>query len=261
MRKDMKKVLCESPRTHSSNGYHDVRRRLNRGDPEDLPDHQSMRKPYRHYYDHKRSTDYIMPLYRFLWSCVGRSYDDVWSEICATAPSNNTIDWHLRFHAKREVSINTCVIDGEIYEYARFGVRLVDGLYVDPRDGIIRSTIPDRDHMYVQKKQKYVSYHGESFIQDENGVLHSHRHPIKPLGYLTEAIKIDGIWYKVTIDQVPPAHLVTYVDHGETKTKKVSESRQSAVYGHTVWSGTWYYASKHQMSSHDLRKHKLINDQ
>ena len=35
MRTDMKKVLCERPRTHSSDGYHDVRRYERRGDDED----------------------------------------------------------------------------------------------------------------------------------------------------------------------------------------------------------------------------------
>jgi hypothetical protein len=273
MRSDMKKVLCESPRSHSSCCYHEVRQKETRGDHEDLPTHQGMRRPYG--YDNKDFTDHIMPLYRYLWSCVGRPYDEVWSEICAAVPSNNTVDQHLKGHVKDELTINMQMVDGVLWEYSKYGTtRQVRGLYVDPGDGIIRATAPDRDNAYSYKeKRDYIRHRGMSYLKDENGVLipsdhfyHSRngslspRFPVKPLGQSEDAMKINGLWYRVTIATVPPVRVLAYTEDGQTKYKHSPQSRFDVVYRCTVWSDTVYHATKRQMAFNDLRKHKLVND-
>lgn len=248
MRKDMKKVICESPRGGSHACYREVRRRENRGDLEDLPSCQGMRRPYVSWHgdNAKEFTDHIMPLYRYLWSCLGRRFDDVWSEICATVPSNNTVDQHLKSHIDSELTINVKLIDGELVEHSRWGTLPVQGLYVDPRDGLIHATAPDRDNANVR--------HYRTPAYDPMARL------VKPLCDALHAVKINGIWYNARVEVVPPTRQVTYVEDGEIKVKTKPESRFDVVNGFTVWSGKWYYASKQQMSSRDLRRHRLAND-
>ena len=106
MRPDMKKVLTERPRYGSRRDYHEIRRRENRGDYEDLPAFQGMRAPHLRNYGGKEFSDHVMPLIRYLWSCLGRRWDDVWSEISAQVPSGNTIDAHLKSHIDSEIELH-----------------------------------------------------------------------------------------------------------------------------------------------------------
>jgi hypothetical protein len=267
----MKKVLCESPRTHSADGYHDVRQKENRGDLEDLPYFQGMRRPYQDYT--KDFTDHITPLIRYMWSCVGRPYDEVWSEICQTVPNGNLMDQHLLGHARDEIEINTYMVGDEVFCHgtSRYGSIRSKGLYVDPRDGIIRSSVEDRHSLYGYKDKTIYTWHrGYHYVKGEDGILRPATSPwrdprtnhmtIKPLDDDTDALLLGGIWYMVTYAQVPPARIVAFIVDGETKRKIVPEQRMDAVLRTNVYSDDWYYVTKHQMTSNELRKHGLTND-
>lgn len=103
-----------------------VRRAENRGDLEDLP-------------------------------CVGRPWNDVWSEICKAVPSGNTVDDHLKGHVKDFIDSKTYVVDGVVYVRSRWGTgHEPDRLYVDPRDGLIYDGTKPR---ISRKKQKENTIH------------------------------------------------------------------------------------------------------
>jgi hypothetical protein len=266
MRQDMKKVLCERPRHNSQNSYHDVRQKENRGDNDNLPSYQGMRRPYMVGWDVtlKEFSDLLGPLYRFLWGCVGRPWDEVWSEICKTVPAGKITNDHLRGHVLQEVEVHTHLEDGEVRVIPRYGLRAGEphGLYVHPVTGLLCASATDRDNAYKYAPSEIVKYRGGSYTRDEDLILWPYNkgvseYPIKELGD-DDAIRIKGIWYRISYAQVPPPVVITYVEDGETKTKKVPHQRLDAVYGLKVTSG-WYRSSKKQMSTRELRQHGLVN--
>ena len=277
MREDMKKVLTERPRYGHGRKYREVRRAENRGDMEDLPHYRSIRVPYNNGYNRKEFSDLLGPLQRFLQGCVGRKYDEVWSEICKAVPSGNVVDGHLKGHARDEIDYNTFIYEGEVYckpGAGGFGGRRSlskpNGLYVDPRDGIIY----DATKRVSKKKQNEGVIRNTlgAFKQDDTGVyVHW-----TPYGYYygrqdarnwqlaffgnKEAVKIGGIWYWVVFDTVPPPVVRHYIEDGIEKTITNVVLKTDIVYGLTKKSGERYRCGKVQMNSRDLRQHGLVND-
>lgn len=96
MRKDMPKVLTESPRYHSQ--YRNVKGFKTADAPKfDGDDYKSLPLKYRAFRT-KEFTDHISPLFRFLIGCIGRMWNDVWSEICQTIPNGGVSLSHARDH-------------------------------------------------------------------------------------------------------------------------------------------------------------------
>lgn len=262
LRADMKKVLCERPRRGGIYSYHDFRQRQNHGDPEDLPSHQGMRRPYG--WETKEFDDLIGPLRGYLHHSVGRPWNDVWSEVCQQTPSGNTVDEHLRGHVMREVDTYTFVEDGEVYCYGRYGsgARKVDGLYVDPRDGLLYVT-PEKS--FPWKREKRITIDGLHYCKGDDGVLYplgwfrqtKARFPLKMIGD-QKAMLIDGIWYWIDMAETPPSRLVEYIRDGVVERRRVYSARQDFVTGEFVNEGR-YHADKRQMASRDLRRHGLRN--
>ena len=275
MRADMKKVLTERPRGHGAYSYNDFRQRENAGDYDDLPSHQGMRRPYG--WDRKEFSDLLGPLQRFLRNCVGRPWDDVWSEICQAVGSGNTVDQHLRGHVEQEVETNTVVVDGRVMSYGRFGGGSLGEpwrLYVDPRDGLIYAA---EDRRSAWKAVKYETVEGLQYRQGDDGLLYppdwgrvtdyyypprryhrtTGRYPLKVIDD-QYAMLIDGIWYWIEMAETPPPCDVGYVQDGAAKTRRVFYARYDFVRGEDIQEGR-YHAAKRQMCSRDLRRHGLRN--
>ena len=263
MRSDMKKVLCERPRRGSRYSYHEVRAAIKQTDPDDMPHCQGMRRPYK---DQKDFSDLLGPLVRFLRNSVGRRYDDVWSELCANVPGHTTTGAHLRDHARWECETNTFVLDDKVMTRGRrfyFGSpREVDGLYVDPRDGLI----------YYKEPRSYraeplpVMIDGLAYKLGEDGVHYPttprYRQPKAPWPLKVigdqHAMCINGIWYWIDRQPVPPPTQVTYVKDGKVCHRMVDAACRDIITGEFVKSG-WYHTDKRQMCSRDLRRHGLRN--
>lgn len=268
MRKDMKKVLTERPRHGSSCRYHEVRQKESRGDYEDLPSYMSMRRPYQCRWgdNMKEFSDHIKPLLRFLWSCIGRSWDDVWSEICASVPSNNTVDSHLRGHVLSEIDIHTFLIDEEVYVRARYGMEPQKplGLYVDPRDGLIHAGANDRHNAFSYRSEQVVTHNRKTYTKGDDGVLYPSRwynagqHPIKVINE-REAQQINGIWYWIDYDRVPSARMVEVTTEDGIVLKRVPCYRIDALTGSAVYSDSIYCCKKQQVCSRDLKRNGLRN--
>lgn len=154
MRKDMSKVVTERPRHGHYLPSRKTRLRIRRYDPnkdyDDLPKRVSgsrnkhllhaQAKLNRSYERVKYFSDLIGPLQRFLRSNVGRPWDEVFSEMKQTLDSRKVTGNHIFEHVEMEVELHPLIgKDGRIYEsYPHYrGSRLLSGLYVDPRTGLL----------------------------------------------------------------------------------------------------------------------------
>ena len=252
MRSDMKKVLCERGRAHSTWSYHDVRAANNRGDYEDLPAHQGISRPYG--YETKEFNDLISPLRRYLHSAVGRPWNDVWSEICQHVPANTVTGQHLRDHVRGDVDGETHLVDGEVMVTQRYrsGFYPPRGLYVHPRTGLLMVAQDER-----RGRAAAIKYFGRHYLQ-EDGVLYPRRcrgYPVKPINEHREAVFVKGIWYQAELKEVPPpirrVGLTGVVSW-------VTSPQYDAIYCCLVHSGV-YHTNKMQLSSNSLRRLGLWN--
>ena len=264
MRTDMKKVLTERPRIGHGRSYHDIRARHTRADFDDLPSKEGMRRPYSSHDDERKEfNDLIGPLRRFLHSCRGRRWDDVWSEICAQL-SNNTVDSHLKDHVLRDVDIHTRMIDDKVFVNTRWGgIREPVGLYVHPETGLVCGDDWQRGWWKTHQQNKTVYHDGLGYEELENGILHpyGYRHDArygydrKLIGREKEAFRVDGIWYWAVFATVPESTMRT-----ENGYIKVNTICTDIVTGKQKNTGERYRANKLQMASRDLRKYSLTND-
>jgi hypothetical protein len=270
MRKDMKKVLTERPRRGHGRCYHDIRASVTRLDYDDLPSKEGIQRCYG-WSERKEFSDLLGPLKRFLWSCRGRRWDEVWSEICGQL-SNNTTGAHLKGHVMSEVEIHTYLDEeGAVRCRGRyiFGSRIVSGLYVHPVTGLLCGNEKKRAS-YRGAREPYYMQDGIGYRKGDDGVLrprsswpYRHRYgngvPVysrKIIGAEREAVYIGGFWYWVIFATVP-APDVTVAENGEKRT--VNYVRTDFVTGETVRQGR-YRADKRQMGAPDLRRHGLINE-
>lgn len=266
MRNDMRKVLIERPRFGHHRCYHDIRARQNRADLDDLPAKEGMRRPYGE--DRKEFSDLLGPLRRFLWSCRGRRWDDVWSEICAQL-SNNTVDSHLISHVRQMIVTNTTMIDGVICERGRFfGFQEITGLYVHPVTGLVCGDMAEPR----KKSVKPIIVDGIAYDKGADNVLRARSgwmrwrnrssSQAKPysrliIGQENEAVYVDGFWYWVIFASVPPPTEIPT----STGSYLVHHEGRDFITGQVVVKpGSKYRADKRQMSSADMRRHNLTNE-
>ena len=261
MRADMKKVVTERPRSNARYAYSDYRHADNHGDFDNLPSHQGMRRPYS---DSKQFSDLIGPLRGYLRGCVGRPWNDVWSEICQVVKSGNTVDRHLRSHVMFEVEVNAVIRDGKAYSNGnRYGISRYEivGLYVDPRDGLVHHN----DNVLPRAAPTTV-IDGIRYRHGEGGVLYpvtyrggdsTGRYPLKLIGR-EKAMHIDGIWYWINMEETPPSYDAPYIKDGRVLTRRIYSPRYDFIKGEYVKEGR-YHAGKRQMCSRDLRRHGLRN--
>jgi hypothetical protein len=250
----MRKVLIERPRIGHSRSYHAVRARQNRADElDDLPSCEGMRRPY-NWDERKDFSDLLGPLRSYLWSCRGRHWDDVWSEISAQL-SNNTVDSHLKhIHVPQFIEIKTILIDGKIYGRDRyFGFREVAGLYVHPLTGLVCG-----EESTSRKTIKPLMLDGIAYDKGADDVLRPRWNSSisrKIVDFEREAAYIDGFWYWIVFDSVPPP--LTEMTPGGVRV--LNYQRTDIITKETVKSGR-YRADKKQMASRDLRRHGLTNE-
>jgi hypothetical protein len=262
MRSDMKKVLTERPRHGRFFSYHDFRQRDSRGDYDLLPSYQGMRRPYRlNWGDCKEFSDLLGPLIRYLHGCVGRRWDDVWSEICQQVDSTSVTGRHLRSHVESEVEQNCSVEDGVVYARPRRWrpVTAISGLYVHPISGLLcdggrRTYGRDRDTEYTSLDGCTYRKKGQVLISSSGPARRVIEHGKK------EAACFNGIWHWIIFAVVPPPRRVVDLDStGARRVRFLNHACTDIVTRQAVTRGH-YRAGKRQMSSADLRRNGLENE-
>ena len=142
MRDDMFKVIVERPRWGRAWAVKS-KARYDR-----LPDrsHVTGRRLALEVGGTKGLNENLAPLKRYLHKQVGRPWDKVFSEICATLDTGSTVKQHVRDHLTDFILINVSVDrDGRFMATRHWGGPQPPEfwwvkLYVDPRDGLIKRT-------------------------------------------------------------------------------------------------------------------------
>jgi len=147
VRRDMKKVLVGRPRSRGWNKGRWVCRRAKfvrlDEDLEAVDDFSRriipMKGVKRDYWWQKKLADHLRPLCRYLDKQVGRSWNEVWQDICASTDARSTLGWHLRFHVLMEVETETSIDQIGSIVVMGFPLKQWDypQLYVDPTNGLL----------------------------------------------------------------------------------------------------------------------------
>lgn len=209
MRKDVNKILTECYKEGRGRAHPFPRRFV-----EQLFDEVGGKIGMHNLHEHKSGGygtksfgENLSYLPRFLAKNVGRKWDDIYSEICATFDRRSAVNAHIFQHLfdyfieAKEIK----VIDGELFARSnyRFGFTPISeangffgNMYVDPRDGILKLNKDWKSYNQVQAERE-----AEQKARRER--------KFKELPGLRELHKIDGIWYLFTIKPIPEPK-VTY---------------------------------------------------
>lgn len=222
MRKDMAKVLVERPRLKGKN------------DPwrkSDLVYRDTLYKEgVRPISDRKQLNENLKPLIRFCQKQVGRPWDKVYSEIREQIDCRSAVQKHILEHLGQIVSVNV-VVEGKAVRAKDWLFPLQPGsLYVDPNTGILRRTKVTKKPRMNYRVPKLEA--GAYFMQDDH-----------------------GIWYEVTLSEVPDNTKGLYdVWRGTSAIpEKTNQWHQGGPYGNTHV----YASHKRQLSSREIKKHGL----
>lgn len=129
MREDMYKVIVERPRRWKGGDAAAARLRNNFDGPTRLGTRAG--------YGYRSLNENLNPLRRYLRAQTGRPWDKVFSEICASIDTRNTVQQHIRQHIHDFIAIDVADLGSRRkFLSSTFGVS--QELYVDPHTGLIR---------------------------------------------------------------------------------------------------------------------------
>ena len=194
MRPDMARVIVERPR--SGAGWARKGKAL---DPDDLPDHEGMRRAHRG--RRKWLNENLGPLKRFLDSRVGRPWDTVFAEISAHLRPDSTVQQHVRDHLDDFVLLQP----GRPARPGYCGWRghpWHEPYYVDPADGVLKRTGDLPESQAARRAERDRPKPPADRI---------------PLGAKAELRRIDGLWYEIRLAPLPEPVYVPV-----TETRKVA---------------------------------------
>jgi len=189
MRPDMYKVIVERPRREKRMRPLAIRFRNNL----DSPAHLSMRTAY----DYRELNENLQPLRRYLHSQVGRPWDKVFSEICASLDRRNTVQQHIHEHIDQFIATRVGLRDGRLIDFTNGRCLPLNGLrhqelYVDPRSGLIRLTNIDSDWKRdrAERRRRH-----EMDVAARRRVVDDH----------TLLLNLQDTWFRVEVATLPTA--------------------------------------------------------
>lgn len=249
MRNDMAKVLVERPR-HGS-GFH-YRKKGRYRDLDELPTKEAMRPKYPSW-DQKYLylNENLAPLRRFLSSRVGRRWDTIYAEISAHLRPTSAVQQHVRGHLSNfvEKTLNVNKAGNLEHNSGLWQPSLPyyrKQFYVDPRDGILKQTIAEKERQRRarQCKQQATERRAREVV----------------LGPMTELYRIEGLWYLVAYAHFPAPICSTCIDSkGVARTVWTWPMCYDVFRNAHVNSGTRYAAHKRLLTKKEQRLYGVNN--
>lgn len=257
MREDMYKVIVERPR-RGKEGYATATRLRKDFDG---PTRLGMRAGY----GYRRLNENLAPLRRYLHAQIGRPWNKVFGEICAGIDRRNTVQQHIHQHIRDFIAIDVDVRGGQLidlvarWEFHGSGSGIYQGLYVDPRTGLIRPNKnyrPWRHGIAEQRRREQAEVSARRCKVDER----------------TYFLLLNEIWFSVEVDVLPQERLVDRVIDGKLHRQMTAESRYDVVVRKNVsrtvraesrqreylyGSSDLYAVSKRQISAREIKAHCL----
>ena len=191
---------------------------------------------------------------RWIQSCVGHHIDDVIHEFV-----NST--WIPRHHRRastlrRYIEFDTFLKNGEVYYYTEYGMMGKHNNY----SNFVSVKVGHRKTIYVDPVTKMVSvYMGPSakskWIESRNKQFEA---KCRILGDYHQLCKIDGIWYEVKGEVLPP-HALGWGYERKNPTDVLVEPSFSWQNKNTKIPYV-KIVLKRQLSAKELKKHNLQND-
>ena len=260
MRDDMSKVIVERPRRGGLTTYASRRFR----NDEERGGKIGIKRGYT---DRKWLNENLAPLKRWLASQANRPWNKVYSELCANIDRRNTVQEHIFTHIDQFVERETRLIDGKVYVVNRWPHKFIPieeaggELYVHPTTGILRKNAG----RFAYKQRRVAE---QSVAKAE---LASRR---RDLGGMMQLHKVDGIWYQVTLAEIPMPHI--FVDRSSGRqnfdypqvwdvvrrklVSRLPDKSQRNDRDHPPVGKAWVYAiRKRQLSSAELKQYQLTN--
>lgn len=241
MRPDMYKVIVERPRHWKASDAQADRLRDDFDGPKQLGMRAGHGRPW--------LNENLSPLRRYLRAQVGRPWNKVYSEISAGIDRRNTVQQHIYEHIEDFIAIDVA---------ASFTGRVrgrYQELYVDPRTGLIRI---NKEHRAWRREQIERRERDQAQLVARRRILNDR----------TVLMLFDGLWFEVTLAQLPAPRVVESC--GRCKGKVVLERRYDIVLRrpinrnedasdrHRVYGSTDLYAvGKRQLSKRELKAHGL----
>lgn len=160
MRKDMRKVICESRRRYGSSfRASQLRGTKSLSDDELFPTRVSMRRI------HPSPKDFgenLTPLLKYLETNSGRKWNDVYSEIRENLKVKSTIDMHILIHLEQFVTITGLYVEsGEVRVIPKFNLWGRDysaldfcDFFVHPQTGILVSCTEHKAKRASERKKE-----------------------------------------------------------------------------------------------------------
>jgi hypothetical protein len=253
MREDMFKVIVERPRRHKGGDAQAARWR----DDIEGPQHLGMRAGY----GYRALNENLNPLRRYLGSQVGRPWNKVYSEIAENIDRRNTVQQHIYQHIDDFIAIHVELREGgrlvDLTHHLYSDGNVTQGLYVDPRTGLIR----------VNKNYRSLRRRWQEREQAKQAEIDARR---RVLDAKTQLLHLAGEWFEVKVAPLPRESVSTVFVNGQKKRSRKPEMRFDTVLKRTIsglderderiklyGSDALYAVSKRQLSRRELRDHGL----
>lgn len=139
---------------------------------------------------HSRSlNENLNPLKRYLASQVGRPWNKIYSEICASLDTGSSVKQHVRDHAVDFVAMPYLRPDGTLAasseQFRVCGTPWYEALYVDPRDGLLKEsrTLWRKLGIDLRPRRARQTEDADTVWLAEDALLR----------------RLDGIWYRLVL--------------------------------------------------------------
>lgn len=243
----MPKLLCERPRIGHDrpnwNARQETKNYSSRGTLEELPTKQGMKRTGESGRKEnwrtapKQLNEYLNPLYRFLESCVGRKWDDVYSEVREKLNLNSAVMLHIVQHLFDFVEREVFESEGKIYHRTAFR-RSKD--YSELRNG----------QLYVCSRTDILKRYKRNKVVRRSGTP-----PFVKLSDSKFLIKMNGVWWRY---EVSWTEWEWFADLASVplKYKIKRELTRRVVRWYNKWGYHPVFKNKKQLNKKDLKKYK-----